>query len=262
MSVKSMAVERRTESTILKSNAAESFVSAINKRLFESDETLSQRAQLSDVSARLRLAFSFEPDALPQLPLQLGQDHHKANKYLEEAIEAWRNSQCLADLFEYLRLDETTISGVQSLLSDCIRVQTLSAWICNEFGEIRTSRQALHARRYVAIKMTQEAISVINGKAHESEDTPAKRQAQLDIWTDLECPLQYSLHHRTVIAPICNWLLRLEAENHAKALGKTAANEDVSLKDQRLAKSDAASAESGTDYVDAAVLRKGLRTIS
>ena len=97
MSVEFMMGKRFAGSTMLRSSAAEAVVSAINERLFESADTLHQRTRLSDVSAHLRQAFSFEPEMLPQLPLQLGQDYHKASEYLENAIRTWLEGENLAD---------------------------------------------------------------------------------------------------------------------------------------------------------------------
>lgn len=268
MSVEFMMGTRTAANPILRSNAAEAVVSAINERLFESADTLYQRAQLSDVSYRLRRAFSFEAEALPQLPLQLGQDYQKASEYIQQAINAWLESQELSALFGYLHLDDPTEAGIRNLLLNSIQIQTLASWLCNEFGEIRTSRQAMHARRYVAVKLTSEATSAINAAVKENEESPAQRQAQLDIWTDLECPIQNSLHYRTVIAPLCNWLLQLESEHQAIVAGMRVANEDMPLVRAPVMPSTLRAApapapgHSGSDFVDASVLRKGLRSIA
>ncbi|MEM9570665.1 MAG: hypothetical protein AAF996_04310 [Pseudomonadota bacterium] len=265
MSVEFMMGKRLAGNAMFRSNAAEAVVSAINERLFESSDTLYQRTQLSDVSYRLRQAFSFEPEMLPQLPLQLGQNYHKASEYLEDAIQAWLEGETLADLFAYLRLDENTAMGVQELLVGSVHVQALSAWLCNEFGELRTSRQALHARRYVAVKLTREAMSAIRDAVTETEESPAQRQAQLDIWTDLDCPIQNSLHYRTVIAPVCNWLLLLESAQQAQVVGLRAANEEMPLVHTPMspAVSPAAShvtGSAGSDFVDMSVLGKRARS--
>jgi hypothetical protein len=260
MSVEFMMGKRFAGNAMFRSNAAEAVVSAINERLFESSDTLYQRTQLSDVSYRLRQAFSFEPEMLPQLPLQLGQDYHKASEYLEDAIQSWLESDNLADLFTYLRLDEGTSEGAQELLAGSVQVQALASWLCNEFGEIRTSRQALHARRYVAVKLTREAMASIREVESELEDTRAQRQAQLDVWTDLECPIQNSLHYRTVIAPICNWLLLLESQQQAKVVGLRVANEEMPLVHAPVTTAKHVTGVAGSDFVDASVLRKGARS--
>lgn len=260
MSVEFMMSKRLAGNAMFRSNAAEAVVSAINERLFESSDTLYQRTQLSDVSYRLRQAFSFEPEMLPQLPLQLGQDYHKASEYLEDAIQSWLESQTLADLFTYLRLDEGTAAGVQELLAGSVQVQALASWLCSEFGEIRTSRQALHARRYVAVKLTREAMASIRDVESDLEDSRAQRQAQLDIWTDLECPIQNSLHYRTVIAPICNWLLLLESQQQANVVGLRVANEEMPLVHAPVTTAKHVTGMSGSDFVDASVLRKGARS--
>ena len=214
--------------------------------------------QLSDISYRLRCAFSFAHEALPQLPLQLGQDYHKASDYVQQAINAWLGSDELTSLFAYLRLDDATEVGIRNLLINSVNIQPMATWLCNEFGEIRTSRQALHSRRYVAIKLTHDAMSAIASAVKETEETREQRQAQLDIWTDLECPIQNSLHYRTVIAPICNWLLQLESEQQAKVVGMRVANEEMPLVHAPVQTSVA----SGSEFVDASVLQKGLRSIA
>jgi len=273
MSVEFMMGNRTVANPILRSNAAEAVVSAINERLFESADPLHQRTQLSDISYRLRCAFSFRPEALPQLPLQLGQDYHKASEYVQEAINAWLDSPELNAFFGYLHLDDPTEAGIRNLLVGSIQIQSLASWLCNEFGELRTSRQALHARRYVAVKLTSEATALIREATNENEETRAQRQAQLDIWTDLECPIQNSLHYRTVIAPLCNWLLQLESDQQAKIVGMRAANEEMPLvhapmmaarpmpATPAMPANEVSAAKSGTDFVDASVLRKGLRSI-
>lgn len=258
MSVEFMMGPRSVGNPILRSNAAEALVSAINERLFESSDALHQRKQLSDISYRLRCAFSFAHDALPQLPLQLGQDYHKASDYVQQAINAWLGSNELTSLFAYLRLDDATEAGIRNLLINSVNIQPMATWLCNEFGEIRTSRQALHSRRYVAIKLTHDAMSAIASAVKETEETREQRQAQLDIWTDLECPIQNSLHYRTVIAPICNWLLQLESEQQAKVVGMRVANEEMPLVHAPVQ----TSAASGSEFVDASVLQKGLRSIA
>lgn len=268
MSVEFMMGTRTAASPVLRSNAAEAVVSAINERLFESSDALYQRAQLSDISYRLRRAFSFEPSALPQLPLQLGQDYQKASDYIQKAINAWLNSNELNALFAYLHLDDATEASIRNLLVSSVQIQSIATWVCNEFGEIRTSRQALHARRYVAVKLTSEATSIIREAMKNVDESPAQRQAQLDIWTDLECPIQNSLHYRTVIAPICNWLLHLEADHQSKVAGMRVANEDMPLVHAPLAARPVAmpnaptTAQTGAEFVDASVLRKGLRSIA
>lgn len=258
MSVEFMMGARGAGNTILRSNPAEAVVSAINERLFESADTLQQRAQLNDISFRLRTAFSFDPETLPQLPIQLGNDYHKASAYVEQAVKAWLESQELSDLFGYLRLDDATEAGIRNLLLSSIQIQAVASWLCGEFGSIRTSRQALHARRYIAVKLTSDATSAISAAAGETEESRAKRQAQLDIWTDLECPIQNSLHYRTVIAPLCNWLLMLESEQHSKVVGLRIANEDMPFVEQPLN----GFADKGTDFVDASVLRKSVRSVA
>ncbi|MEM7327712.1 MAG: hypothetical protein AAF437_03165 [Pseudomonadota bacterium] len=260
MSVEFMMGTRIAGNPMLRSNAAEAFVSAINERLFESHDALYQRKQLSEVSHRLRRGFSFEAEALPQLPLQLGQDYHKASDYIQQAINAWLESEELAALFADLHLDDATEAGIRNLLTNSIQVQPLAAWMCNEFGEIRTSRQAMHARRYVAVKLTRDAMVGVSQLAKDGEETREQRQAQLDIWTDLECPIQNSLHYRTVIAPICQWLLQLESEQQAKFVGMRVANEDMPLVHAPVRSMTQAGAAPGSEFVDAAVLQKGMRS--
>ena len=262
MSVEFMMGTRGVGNPILRSNAAEALVSAINERLFESNDALHQRTQLSDVSYRLRCAFSFAPEALPQLPLQLGQDYHKASDYVQQAVNAWLESEELTNLFAYLQLDDATEVGIRNLLINSVNVQPIATWLCNEFGEIRTSRQAQHSRRYVAVKLTRDAMTTIANAVKETEETREQRQAQLDIWTDLECPIQNSLHYRTVIAPICNWLLRLESEQQAKVVGMRAANEEMPLVHAPVQNPLQAPAATGSEFVDASVLQKGLRSIA
>lgn len=262
MSVEFMMGTRGVGNPVLRSNAAEALVSAINERLFESNDALHQRKQLSDVSYRLRRAFSFASEALPQLPLQLGQDHHKASDYVQQAVNAWLESDELVTLFAYLRLDDATEAGIRNLLINSVNVQPIATWLCNEFGEIRTSRQALHARRYVAIKLTRDAMSAIANTVKDVEETREQRQAQLDIWTDLECPIQNSLHYRTVIAPLCNWLLQMESEQQAQVVGMRAANEEMPLVHAPVRTRGAMPSASGSEFVDASVLQKGLRSIA
>ncbi|MEO1552787.1 MAG: hypothetical protein AAFR82_02550 [Pseudomonadota bacterium] len=262
MSVEFMMGTRGVGHPVLRTNAAEALVSAINERLFESSDALHQRTRLSDVSYRLRCAFSFAPEDLPQLPLQLGQDYHKASDYVQQAINAWLESDELTNLFAYLCLDDATETGIRNLLINSVNIQPLATWLCNEFGEIRTSRQALHSRRYVAVRLTRDAMASIVDAAKDMDETREQRQAQLDIWTDLECPIQNSLHYRTVIAPICNWLLQQESDHQAKVVGMHAANEERPLVHAPLRTPFQAPNTAGSEYVDASVLQKGLRSIA
>jgi len=196
------------------------------------------------------------------------QNYQKVSDYIQKLITACLNSNMLYAVYSWFYLDGAKEAGIRNLLVSSVQIQSIATWVCNEFGEIRTSRQALHARRYVAVKLTSEATSIIREAMKEVEESPAQRQAQLDIWTDLECPIQNSLHYRTVIAPICNWLLQLEADHQSKVAGMRVANEDMPLVHAPLAARPAAmptapmKTQSGAEFVDASVLRKGLRSIA
>lgn len=213
--------------TILQSNPVEAIVSAINERLFESNDALHQQAQLRDISFHMRQAFSFDPLALPQLPIQLGYDYNKASDYVQRAVRTWLESNDLAAFFAHLGIDDATAAGVRNLLWTSVHVQPVANWLCTEFGGIRTTRQAQSARRFVAIKLTNEAIDLPAKEAEPAGDVRAARQAQLDVWTDLQCPAQNSLHYRTVIAPLCQWLINLEAQQDEPLTGLPVANEPM-----------------------------------
>ncbi|MEL6728905.1 MAG: hypothetical protein AAFP81_11960 [Pseudomonadota bacterium] len=234
MSLEATKQARPSAYTMVQSNPADLLVSAINERLLDSAASLERRENLKLMSAKLRGALGFDPEALPPLPIQLGQNHTKACEYVRDCVATWLNNQEKDQLFDWLGLDDATISSVKDLLWRAVDIEPVASWICREFGGLRTSRQAQHARRYVAIKLARQLHPASTEADDDNQSSKTPRQALLDKWSDLDCPASELLHYKKVVKVYCNLLLGLEFDYQSNVVGLRASVDDFQMA-QRIA---------------------------
>ena len=184
------------------SDVGKIFLEALSAHIFGElhEETPHQQAQT--LSYALRKAFQFSTNSIHELPLQLGQDHNRAKAYLETAIAAWSDRDDMYALFRQLDLEAADCTVFIEHVSKTIVIDDLAIWLCTEFGHIRTKRQALHCRRYLAANLTKQILGDTDRPRTSTTLSPEDLQARLNEWSNPVVPVKESLHYQQVILPV------------------------------------------------------------
>lgn len=182
----------------------ETFLEALSVHFLRISDNAAGQQHAQRLSYALRKAFRFSAEALPELPLQLGQDHKKAKAYFETAIATWAATKDMYTLYSMLKLPSNHCAVFIDNLSAIIPIDELAIWLCDEFGHLRTKRQALHCRRYLAAKITNQILSETGRPRANRTLHPDVLQNQLNTWSNPMVSMKESLHYQQVILPIFN----------------------------------------------------------
>lgn len=164
-----------------------------------------RRAAVMSISTLLREAFSLRSEVLTPLPKQLGANHDVAADYIYEQLDRWAAQPSLKTLFKALSVQEDVQSTV--ILSTMRRVpaEQIGMWLTTEFGDLSTSREAEHARRYVATKLTAAIFDLSKAQPSIALDNPNALQFKLDDWAAPTGAPEQSLHYQMVVAPFLSF---------------------------------------------------------
>ena len=164
-----------------------------------------RRAAVSRISELLREVFCLRAAMLTPVPKQLGAKHDEAADYVYDQLDRWASQPILADFFDTIGLPDDVRPIIILSTMRLIKAEEIAVWLCTEFGDLSASREAEHARRYVATKISTGLFDLSKAQPSLSFDDPNALQHQLDDWASPTGSIEQSLHYQMVIAPFLNF---------------------------------------------------------
>ena len=131
-----------------------------------------RRKAVIKVSELLREAFSVRAHALAPLPKQLGVNYEAAADYVYEQLDRWAAQPALTVLFDSISLGHDVRPVVIMSAMRRVPAEEIGVWLSTEFGELSTSREAEHCRRYIATKISAALFDLSAAQPPISYDQP------------------------------------------------------------------------------------------
>ena len=164
-----------------------------------------RRLAVNRMSELLREVFCLRGAMLADVPKQLGTNHDAAADYIYNQLDRWAAQPILTELFDTVGLAEDVRPVIILSTMRLVPAEEIGVWLCAEFGDLSASREADHARRYVATKISTALFDLSKAQPSLSFDNPNALQYQLDDWASPTGGIEQSLHYQMVIAPFLNF---------------------------------------------------------
>ena len=170
-----------------------------------------RRTATNRMSELLRQVFCLRASMLSPVPKQLGSNHDGAADYIYTQLDRWAVQPIISEFFEEISLPEDVRPVIILSTMRFVTAEEIGVWLCTEFGELSTAREADHARRYVATKISSALFDLSKAQPTLSFADPGKLQHQLDDWASPTGGIEQSLHYQMVIAPFLNFFHEIAA---------------------------------------------------
>lgn len=164
-----------------------------------------RRAAVNRMSELLREVFCLRAQMLSDVPKQMGAKHDEAADYIYDQLDRWAVQPILTELFDTIALSEDVRPVIIQSTMRRIKAEEIAVWLCTEFGDLSAAREADHARRYVATKISTALFDLSTAQPSLSFENPNALQHQLDDWASPTGGIEQSLHYQMVIAPFLNF---------------------------------------------------------
>ena len=164
-----------------------------------------RRLAVNKSSELLREVFCLRAAMLTPVPKQLGAKHDVAADYIYDQLDRWASQPVLTEFFDTISLPDDVRPIIILSTMRLIKAEEVAVWLCTEFGDLSATREADHARRYVATKISTCLFDLSNAQPSLSFDSPNALQHQLDDWASPTGGIEQSLHYQMVIAPFLNF---------------------------------------------------------
>ena len=164
-----------------------------------------RRVAVNRISELLREVFCLRAKMLADVPKQLGANHDAAADYIYDQLDRWASQPIITELFDTISLNEDVRPVIILSTMRLIKAEEIAVWLCTEFGDLSATREADHARRYVATKLSTALFDLSKAQPSLSFEDPNSLQHQLDDWASPTGGIEQSLHYQMVIAPFLNF---------------------------------------------------------